>query len=144
MEDKKVVMVFGVFDLLHPGHINFLEQAKKLGDKLIVSVARDKNAQKIKKYPPVFNEKERVKDLRALGVVDRVVLGGKGDPWPHIIRENPQIIVLGYDQNEYVGNLRAEILSRGLDIKIKRLKPFKPRRYKSSKIRQRIKNGKPL
>jgi FAD synthetase len=124
------VMVFGVFDLLHPGHINFLKQAKKLGDFLIVSVARDRNVKKIKGNSPSISEKDRAKALRKLAFVDKVVLGGVINPWPHIRREKPGVIALGYDQKPYVTMTELKKTA-----KIVRLKPHKPKVYKSSRLR---------
>ena len=133
-------MVFGVFDLLHPGHLNFLIQARELGDKLIVSVARDLNVFKIKDQRPVHDEKQRLKSLILLPVVDKVVLGGLKDPWPHIVKEKPDIIALGYDQSSYVDNLPHELIKHGLKkTKIVKLKPYWPQVYKSKILRAKIK-----
>lgn len=132
-------MVFGVFDLLHPGHINFLKQAKRLGDILVVSVARDVNVQKVKGFRPVFSHLERKTALESLKMVDRVVVGAKNDPWPHIVREKPDVIALGYDQKEYIGNLKTLLKEKGLkQTKVVRLKAFKPYKFKTMKIKQRF------
>jgi FAD synthetase len=130
----KKVMVFGVFDLVHPGHVSFLKQARKLG-KLIVSVARDSNVKKVKGKSPVFDEKSRMKHVKDLEIANKVVLGAEKDPWPHIVTEKPDMIALGYDQKDYVGNLLEEIEKRNLKIKLVRLKPFRPEVFKSSKMR---------
>src|SRR6185369_10758254 len=103
---KKIkVMVFGVFDLLHPGHVDFLKQAKSLGNFLIVSVARDINVIKIKNQRPVHAEKQRMENIGKVPYVDKIVLGGKLDPWPHIVREKPDVIALGYDQGLYISQI---------------------------------------
>jgi len=133
----KKVMVFGVFDLLHPGHISFLKQAKKLGS-LIVSVARDKNVKKMKGRLPVFSEKKRMEHIKQLEIAKKVILGAIKDPWPHIKKEKPNIIALGYDQADYVGNLKKELSKRGLKIKIVRLKSFRPEIFKSSLVRKKM------
>ncbi len=135
--DMKKVMVFGVFDLLHPGHINFLKQAKKLGNFLIVSVAKDANVKKVKGKLPVFDEKSRLKHIKDLKVAKKVILGGGKDPWPHILKEKPDIIALGYDQRDYVGNLKVELQKRKLKTKVIRLKSFRPEVFKTSKMRKR-------
>src|SRR5258708_12785168 len=101
----KKVMVFGVFDLLHPGHISFLKQAKKLGSFLIVSVARDVNVKKVKGKKPVFNEKKRMAYVKQLKIAKKVILGATKDPWPHIVKEKPSLIALGYDQVSFVRDL---------------------------------------
>ena len=138
----KKVMVFGVFDLLHPGHISFMKQAKKLGSYLIVSVARDVNVKKIKGKSPIFSEKKRVEHVRALKIANKVVLGGTKDPWPHIKKEQPDIIALGYDQKPYITkhetrNMEQELRMHGLETKVVRLKPFRPEVFKSSIIRKK-------
>lgn len=141
----KKVMVFGVFDLLHPGHVSFLKQAKKLGSFLIVSVARDVNVKKIKKKLPVFAEKKRVEHIKQLKIANKIVLGGLKDPWPHIKKEKPDVIALGYDQNSYVSNqrtvnskqnLEAQLQKHGLKTKVVRLRSFRPEVFKSSIIRK--------
>lgn len=134
----KKVMVFGVFDLLHPGHISFLKQAKKLGSFLVVSVARDKNVKKIKKKLPVFLEKKRMDHVKQLKIANKVILGALGDPWPHINKEHPDIIALGYDQGSFVGDLPKQLQKRGLKARVVRLKAFRPEVFKSSIIRKNV------
>lgn len=144
-------MVFGVFDLLHPGHLNFLVQASELGDKLVVSIARDINVFKTKGQRPVDDEKHRMKNVSLLPVVDKVVLGGLKDPWPHIQKEKPDIIALGYDQGNYLApsaegrgarqerGLEEELAKHGLKkTKVVRLKPHWPEVYKSKIIRKNL------
>ncbi|MBI2607816.1 MAG: adenylyltransferase/cytidyltransferase family protein [Candidatus Doudnabacteria bacterium] len=135
------VMVFGVFDLLHPGHISFLRQAKKLparrslgeggGNFLVVSVARDVNVKKVKGYKSQQSEEVRMNNLKRLQFVDRVVLGGQQNPWPHIRKETPDLIALGYDQKPYVDLKELKKIA-----KVVRLKAFKPKIFKSSKLKQ--------
>jgi FAD synthetase len=133
----KRVMVFGVFDLLHPGHISFFKQAKKLGNFLIVSVARDSVVKKIKGKKPIFNEKKRVAHVKQLKVAKKVVLGGTSDPWPHIKKEKPDIIALGYDQDSFVGNLPAQLRKHRLKTRVVRLKSFQPEIFKSKLLRKK-------
>ncbi|MFH1233423.1 MAG: adenylyltransferase/cytidyltransferase family protein, partial [Patescibacteria group bacterium] len=105
MKTKKTkIMVFGTFDGLHKGHLDFFKQARKLAPKsfLIVSVARDKNVFEIKKMHPFLNEKERTILVKKCGLVDRVVLAGLKNHIPHILKEKPGIIALGYDQKAYI------------------------------------------
>jgi FAD synthetase len=135
----KKVMVFGVFDLLHPGHISFLKQAKKLGSFLIVSVARDVNVKKIKGKKPIFDEKKRMAHVKQLKLAKKVVLGGIKDPWPHIKKEKPDIIALGYDQGSFVRNLPEQLRKHKIQAKVIRLKSFRPEVFKSSIIRKKKK-----
>ena len=104
-------MVFGTFDGLHKGHLNFFEQAKNFTKNsfLIVSIARDKNVFKIKGKYPSLKEKKRVILVRGCKLVDRAVLSGVKNHLPHIIKMNPDIIALGYDQKAYVKNLKKDL-----------------------------------
>lgn len=134
------VMVFGTFDLLHPGHEHFFRQAKGLAKKchLIVSVARDVNVKKIKGKKPLLSENTRKELVEKLDMVDKAVLGGKLNYLTHIIKENPHIIALGYDQSAYTETLTKDLRQAGLKVKIVRLRPHKPHIYKSSKIRANL------
>lgn len=135
-------MLFGTFDGLHSGHLNFFTQARRLTKDnpfLIISVARDKNVFKIKGAWPQFSEKERVELVRNTRLADKVVLGGLKSYLPHIIKNNPEIIALGYDQRAYVKNLRKDLKNKGLKIQIRRLKAYKPNIFKNSLLRKNIK-----
>jgi len=124
----KKVLVFGTFDLLHPGHKNFLEQAKEKGDFLVVVVARDENVNDIKGMYPEEDEKIRKNKLNALDIVDEVIMGYKNyKKRMDIIREiNPDIICLGYDQDVKLPGGKYEII---------KLIPYKPDQYKSSLLK---------
>jgi FAD synthetase len=130
-------MVFGTFDILHPGHANLFKQARALAAQpfLIVSVARDKNVRRIKGRRPLYNERQRLAKLRQHELVDKAVLGGIKDHLTHIAREKPEIIALGYDQKAYVRGLKTALLDRGVTVKILRLKPYYPHKYKSSLLK---------
>ena len=126
-------MVFGTFDGLHKGHIDFFKQAKKLvkNSFLIVSIARDKNVIKIKRKRPRFSENERLILVKKNKLVDKVVLAGRVKYLPHILKEKPDIIALGYDQKAYVKDLKKDLKNKNILIKIVRLKPYKEKIYKS-------------
>jgi cytidyltransferase-like protein len=130
---EKKIMVFGTFDGLHQGHLNFFQQAKKLDKKcfLIVSIARDKNVISIKGKLPFLNEKKRMILVKKCKLVNKVVLSGLKNHIPHIVKENPDIIALGYDQKAYVQNLKKDLKNKGILVKIIRLKPHKKRIYKN-------------
>lgn len=142
MAGEKRIMAFGTFDGLHAGHLNFFKQAQKLAKNpfLIVSIARDKNVFKIKGKYPVKNEKQRMNLLRNCPLVDKVVLSGLKNHIPHIIKEKPDIIALGYDQKAYVFNLKKDLKNRGFTIKIIRLKPYKTKIYKNRILKKKNKN----
>ena len=98
MEKKKIVLAGGVFDIIHPGHIHTLNAAKALGDVLIVAIATDKTAQKMKKRPPLHNQELRRELVSYLSMVDRAVIGHEDDIFETVKEIKPNIIVLGYDQ----------------------------------------------
>jgi glycerol-3-phosphate cytidylyltransferase/FAD synthetase len=94
----KIVLAGGVFDIIHPGHIHTLDAAKALGDVLIVVIATDKTAEKMKKRFPLHNQDQRKMLVDALSVVDLSVVGHEGDIFKTVDFIQPQIIALGYDQ----------------------------------------------
>jgi FAD synthetase len=131
--DKKKIMVFGTFDGLHEGHLDFFRQAKSFmkSSFLIASIARDKNVLRIKGKYPDKNEKARMALVKKCKLVDQVVLSGVKNHISHIVKIRPDIIALGYDQKDYVKNLKKDLKNKGISVKIVRLKPFKERIYKN-------------
>jgi FAD synthetase len=130
------VMVFGTFDVLHPGHLNFLESAKKFGDRLIVVLARDKFVQRVKGRPARLSEKERLEMIKALKVVDEAMLGDADYRYERTIAKlKPDVICLGYDQKETPKEMKRALGKKWKRIKIYRLKAYKPTTYKSSLIK---------
>jgi len=125
----KKIMCFGTFDKLHPGHISYLEQARKYGDYLVVVVARDERVKKLKRKLPSENEKIRLDNLDKLDIVDKAILGNIENRYKVIEDEKPDVICLGYDQQVDIEKL--EEIFRG---EIIRLKPFKEDVYKTSLI----------
>lgn len=127
------VLLFGTFDMIHEGHRNLFRQALGLAKEvnLIVSIARDKNVARIKGRAPRRSEQQRLALVRKQPEVTRAVLGGSRDHLPHIIRLQPDIIALGYDQSAYVSGLRAELKTAGLKTKVVRLKAFRPKKYQT-------------
>ena len=117
-------MATGTFDLLHIGHIYFLKEAKKLGDKLIVIVARDSTVRKLK-HEPVTPEKMRLQLIKELRIVDEAYLGKKDDMYEIVEEIKPDIIALGYDQIHNEKKIRLDLIKRGVKSKIVRLSKFK-------------------
>jgi len=130
---RKKVIAFGTFDKVHPGHISYLEQAKALGD-LIVVIARDKTAEQVKGKKPIQSEKERKKEIEKLNLAKQVLLGMLNDKYKVIEEVKPDIVALGYDQKSFTEHLQEELKKRNIKAKIVRLKPFKEKVYKSSKL----------
>ncbi len=142
---KQTILVFGTFDLIHEGHLSFFEQARKLSQNplLVVSIARDQNVKKIKGQRPRNSEQSRRRQIAKLPQVDLAVLGGLRNHIPHIVKINPDYIALGYDQKAYVKGLRQDLRQAGILPKILRLKPFKPKVYKTSILRAKVMDKKP-
>lgn len=131
------VMVFGTFDIVHEGHTDLFRQARALADNhyLIVSVARDKVAERIKGIKPRNSEETRRVAVARHALVDKAVLGDSAGYIGHIRANKPDIIALGYDQEgEFVENLEKDLRKAGLKTRIVRLGAFKPEVYKTSKL----------
>lgn len=135
IKKDKIVMAFGTFDYFHAGHEFYLTQAKSHGDKLIVVVARDKTVKQIKTRQPVKTEKQRVKDVKASNIADKVILGDKHDKHKAIRTYRPNVIALGYDQMVFTQTLKKTIIDLGLDTIIVRIAPHFPHVFKSSIIK---------
>ena len=132
----KTVMAFGTFDLLHPGHVNFLKQAKKYG-WLIVGIARVKTVKQVKGKLPEHGEKQRLEAIKHLKLTDKVILGSLTDKYAAIKKYRPDIIALGYDQTYFTERLAAELKKLKLKTKIIRLKAYKPLIYKTSILKSK-------
>jgi len=134
----KKVLTFGTFDILHPGHLDFFEQAKALGDELHVVIARDETVQQVKGNLPDQNETTRAGHVAQSKDVDKVHLGYIEDKYRIIEEIQPDIIALGYDQEAFVERLGQELENRSLKSTITRLEPFHPELYKSSKLKEQL------
>ena len=121
-------MVFGTFDGVHPGHLDFFRQALTHGDTLLVVVARDATVQSVKGRPPRRSERSRRAAVAALPLVHKAILGDPHDRMKVIDKYQPSVVCLGYDQQAFVEQL-YQTFPR---LKIIRLKPYQPERYKSS------------
>ena len=124
--------------MIHAGHEDFFKQARALSDEpyLIVSLARDRAAEKHRGVFPQHSENERLVAVAKHPLANKVVLGDEDGFIAHIAAEHPDIIALGYDQHgEYVDALKEELKNAGLATKVVRLKPFKPETFKTSKLR---------
>jgi rfaE bifunctional protein nucleotidyltransferase chain/domain len=97
-----VVFTNGVFDLLHPGHVRYLQDARRLGDALIVGVNSDRSVRALNKGPerPINPEHERAEVLAALGCVDVAVIFDEDTPHALITQIQPDVLVKGADWGE--------------------------------------------
>ncbi len=130
----KSVMCAGTFDMIHPGHLYFLSESRKYGDKLIVVIARDETSEKFKGRKPMHNERTRLEAVRMLEVVDEAVLGKKGSIFEIIEEIRPSVICLGYDQKVQKQELEDELKKRNLKADVVRIAGYMPNVYKSSKM----------
>ena len=142
-EKRKVVLASGVFDLLHLGHVKFLEEAKKAGGEnaqLIVIIARDSTVQKTKGRKPVMPENQRRALVESLKVVDEAVLGLENFKLGDVIeRIKPDVIALGYDQKGMERQVRDYVNKHGLNVETVRVSKFEADELdSSSKIRKKI------
>ncbi|MFP3204066.1 MAG: DUF357 domain-containing protein [Metallosphaera yellowstonensis] len=120
-ESRKKVFVGGTFDILHPGHIEFLRRAYQLGD-VYVAVARDKNAEKVKGRKPINDEQHRLEVIRSIKYVKEAFLGDENDFLKSVERVKPDIVFLGPDQRVEETKLKEELDKRGIKVEIFRLK----------------------
>jgi FAD synthetase len=139
-ETPKTVLVFGTFDILHPGHIDFFRQARQAGghgSKVIVVVAKDFNSKSIKGAFPLNNEKMRLDTIKKLvkdGNVDEAMLGESSNKFKVIEKIKPDIICIGYDQKIPDG-FSEWISKQEFSPEIKTLKPYQSDKFKSSKLK---------
>src|SRR5690349_8747563 len=133
------VLVFGAFDIFHPGHRSFFRQAKKLGSELVVAVGRDNVVRQLKKHPTTNPEHRRLARVAAEPTVDRAILAPR-DPrrrYSFIKKIKPQVIALGYDQTHYTKDLAMDLKRHGVKATIVRLRAYRPHLYKGSILRRK-------
>ncbi len=140
---REIVLASGVFDVLHMGHVKFLEEAKKAGGsnaELIVIIARDDVVEKRKGRRPIIPEKQRCALVASLRIVDEAILGYEIFDIGKVIQKiKPDIIALGYDQDQMQQTVDSYIKQHGINIKTIRVGKFKQTDLDSSlKIKERI------
>ena len=133
---KKIVLAGGVFDIIHPGHIHTLNAAKALGDVLVVVIATDKTALKMKKRPPLHNQELRRELVSCLTMVDMAIIGHEENIFETVKEVKPNIIVLGYDQVHQDKFIADGCKRINLDVEIVRLQSPVPE-LSSSDIEQK-------
>jgi len=117
------VMASGTFDLIHLGHIYYLKEAKKLGDKIIVVVATDKTVRKLK-HEPINPENIRLNLVKELKIVDEAYLGYEDNMYEIVEEINPDVIAIGYDQIHDEKKVREELKKRNINAKVVRLSKY--------------------
>lgn len=137
------VLTFGTFDLLHKGHISYLKQARKFGDRLYVLVACDQAVKRAKGYMPEESDKHRLKNVKKLKFIYKAWIGEpvkkREDYLRPILKVKPDVICLGYDQAKKEDEwLKRELSKLKPMPRLIRLKSFRPSVYKSSLIKERM------
>ena len=112
------VVAQGTFDILHPGHLHYLEDAAAMGQALHVIVARSENV--THKEPPVLPDRQRVEMVDALDPVDEARLGHSEDIFVPIEEIDPDVIVLGHDQHHDEEAIADALATRGIDCDVRR------------------------
>ena len=135
LSSKKIVLAGGVFDIIHPGHIHTLNAAKALGDVLVVVIATDKTAQKMKKRSPLHNQELRRELVSCLSMVDVVIIGDEEDIFETVKLVKPNLIALGYDQVHQEKFISDGCKRIKLDVEIVRLESPAPE-LSSSEIKK--------
>jgi FAD synthetase len=140
---RKVVLASGVFDLLHLGHVKFLEEAKRAGGEnaeLIVIIARDNTVENLKCRKPIMPENQRRALVESLKVVDLAVLGFENMAIAEVVAKiKPDIIALGYDQEKMIQNMEAYLKTNSSLVQLVKIGKFEADALdSSSKIRQKI------
>lgn len=137
---KKIVMVFGTFDLFHEGHKFYISEASKLASQIIAIIARDNRVQKIKNIIPNHSENTRRENvenfIKKINSENIAILGNENDIFAPIINYNPDILCFGYDQNFPEKILREKFPN----IELCKIWSYFPEKYKSSILRKNLKN----
>ena len=123
------VLIFGTFDHVHPGHLFVFERATERGDVTVV-IARDSSVEAIKGKAPDHTEQERQQAVQQALPEAEVILGDPDDYLEPVRTVQPDLILLGYDQQ-----LPPGVLESDLPCSVERLEPFEPQKYKSSLMR---------
>jgi cytidyltransferase-like protein len=131
---NKTVVIFGVFDGVHDGHLSFIREAKKQGNHLVAIVARDSVVEELKSKLPEYSEVERITALLEIPEIDLILLGDPKIGTYNILKEvKPNVVFLGYDQQALYENLNNAIKNGNFpEIEIVRGKPHKPEIFHSS------------
>ena len=134
----KVVLIGGVFDIVHPGHIHTLKDAKSQGDVLVVVVARSSTALRINKQRKIYHDENLRKELvSSIRYVDHAIIGREGTLYDTVEFVKPDIIALGYDQIHTEKEIAVNCAKRGINTRIIRLNTPIPG-SKSTQIKEEL------
>jgi FAD synthetase len=123
---SRVVLTTGAFEVIHPGHVYLLKQARRLAGKrgkVIVVLATDETIRQRKGREPVMGERERLQVMSSIRYVDRVVIGYRPMSFEKVFRRfKPDVVLFGYDQTEIERAFREFVASRGIRVRVVRAK----------------------
>ncbi len=128
--NMKKIVATGTFDILHPGHVHFLSESKKLGDELWVIVSRETNVRH--KPSPIVSEEQRLMMIKSLKCVDHAILGDKEDMFRPIREIDPAVITLGFNQYFDDEKLRTQLSERGINAEVVRIGAYTGSQFTSS------------
>ena len=131
----RVILAGGVFDIIHPGHIHTLNEAKGLGDVLVVVVATDTMAEKAKKRRPLHTKEQRRNLVASLNMVDVCMVGSEKSIFETVQMISPDVVALGYDQTHQEKSILDGCVKLGLHVSVARLQSPMPD-MSSSQIRK--------
>lgn len=129
----KVVLLGGAFEIIHPGHLHAVSEARSLGNTLVVVVATDESVERNKGRPPATDQASRVALVSSLRPVDLALPGNRGSIFDILVKVRPDVVALGYDQRHSGDEIVREASKRGLKLTASRLGSPVPE-LKTSKI----------
>ena len=143
MAHRKIVLATGAFDLIHLGHVRFLQESKRRGGpraRLVVVVARDKTVEERKGHKPILPEDQRRELVASLRAVDKAILGHERLDMLGILREvKPDIICVGYDQREIKASVVKILREERIRIRVVKIQRLGPDGLNSStKVKARV------
>lgn len=129
----RTVLVFGTFDVLHPGHLYFLREAGRHGDRVVASIARDGFVERTKGRRPVNRQDVRLRHVLETGLVQEARLSDE-EPGTYglLASVEPGVVCLGHDQRLLHQDLQRWLAARDLRVELVVIEAFEPSRYKSS------------
>lgn len=135
------VMAQGTFDILHPGHLHYLRESKKLGDELHVVIGRDSRVNERKEL--FMQEDARRQVVESLKVVDQAMLGSEASIYDTVKRIDPDVITLGHDQQFNVAELESTLADHGFhDTNAVQIREYRPKSpeiiVSSSEIKEKL------
>ncbi len=133
----KKVLVFGTFDILHPGHLYFLREAKKHGEHLTVVVTPSSVVKQLKGKAPMFGEVHRVATVKLMSFVDQVRIGDRTLSTFEVLKKSkPDVICFGYDQQTLAKYVEAYYKAKKQKMQFIPIKPYNPKQYKSGRLKK--------